>query len=235
MKIERVEMLGLPLDLITLEQTLELLSTWTSDATFRKTVVTSNPEFIVQCQTDSVFASDIRQADLITADGIGMVLAGKRYGLTVPRATGVDIARGLMARQGSGLRVFFLGAKPGVAQQAAENCQAQYGIQIAGVQDGYFKPDQEAAITKRILESDTHLLLTGLGGGKQERFNQHRVARVAVGCGGTIDVLAGVAPLAPQWIRNIGLEWAWRIVKFKRWQRGMKLLEFAGLVLTRPK
>ncbi len=234
MKNKRVELLGLPLDLITLEQTLELLSTWTTDATSRKTVVTSNPEFIVQCQTDTVFASDIRNADLITADGIGMVLAGKKFGLKVPRATGVDIARGIMQKQGSSLRVFFLGAKPNVAQLAAETCAALYGIQIAGVQDGYFTPDQEAEIAKRILESEAHLVLTGLGAGKQERFNEQRLARVSIGCGGTIDVLAGVAPLAPQWIRGIGFEWLWRIVKFKRWQRGLKLLEFAGLVLTRP-
>ncbi len=233
---ERVELLGLPLDLITLEQTLERLGIWVSDSSARKTVVTSNPEFVVQCQTDQAFASDIRQADLITADGIGMVLAGKRLGVTVPRATGVDIARGLMEKQGSSLRVFFLGAKPSVAQRAAESCAALYGIQIAGVQDGYFLPDQEVAIAARILESDTHLLLTGLGGGKQERFNQlYRPARVSIGCGGTIDVLAGVVPLAPQWIRGIGFEWLWRIVKFKRWQRGVKLLEFAYLALTRAK
>ena len=113
-------MLGLPLDLITLDQSLELLSTWVSIKDSRKTVVTSNPEFIVQCQTDTVFAADILKADLITADGIGMVLAGKKFGLKVPRATGVDIARGIMQKQGSSLRVFFLGAKPNVAQRAAE-------------------------------------------------------------------------------------------------------------------
>ena len=226
-------MLGLPLDLITLDQSLELLSTWVSIKDSRKTVVTSNPEFIVQCQTDTVFAADILKADLITADGIGMVLAGKKFGLKVPRATGVDIARGIMQKQGSSLRVFFLGAKPNVAQRAAETCAALYGIQIAGFQDGYFTPDQETEVAKRILESDTHLLLTGLGAGKQERFNEQRLARVSIGCGGTIDVLAGVAPLAPQWIRGIGFEWLWRIVKFKRWQRGLKLLEFAGLVMTR--
>jgi N-acetylglucosaminyldiphosphoundecaprenol N-acetyl-beta-D-mannosaminyltransferase len=232
MKIERVELLGLPLDIVTLEQVLEILGTWVAEPSSRKTVVTSNPEFIVQCQTDAAFADDIRKADLITADGIGMVLAGKRYGLTVPRATGVDIARGMMQQEGLKLRVFFLGAKPSVAQLAAEKCVAEYGIEIAGVQDGYFKPDQEAEIAARILEADTHLLLTGLGGGKQERFNEKRVARVSIGCGGTIDVLAGVAPLAPQWIRGIGFEWLWRIVKFKRWQRGLKLLEFAVLALT---
>jgi N-acetylglucosaminyldiphosphoundecaprenol N-acetyl-beta-D-mannosaminyltransferase len=231
----RIELLGLPLDLITLEQTLELLGKWVLDPTARKTVVTNNPECIVQCQKDDAFTTDIQKADLITADGIGMVIAGKKFGHTVPRATGVDIAKGLMQQQGPSLRVFFLGAKPGVAERAAKASAALYGIQIAGVQDGYFTKDQETQIAKRILEADTHLLLTGLGAAKQERFNEHRVARVAVGCGGTIDVLAGEAPLAPNWIRSIGFEWLWRIVKFKRWTRGLRLLEFLGLVLTRAK
>jgi N-acetylglucosaminyldiphosphoundecaprenol N-acetyl-beta-D-mannosaminyltransferase len=230
--MQRISLLGLPLDLITLPETLGLLGQWVKDPTSERTVVTNNPEFIVQAQTDKAFAADINAADLVTADGIGMVLAGKKFGHSVPRATGVDIAKGLMAQEGAGLRVFFFGAKPGVAARAAAHCAEQYGIVVAGVQDGYFSVDQTEQIAKTILESDTHLLLTGLGGGKQERFNQtHRVARVAVGCGGTIDVLAGEAPLAPQWIRNIGFEWLWRIVKFKRWQRGLRLLEFAWLVL----
>ncbi|MFN3266114.1 MAG: WecB/TagA/CpsF family glycosyltransferase [Deinococcales bacterium] len=228
----RISLLGLPLDLISLPETLELLGQWVKDPNAKKTVVTNNPEFIVQAQTNKAFAEDIAAADLITADGIGMVLAGRRFGYIVPRATGVDIARGLMQQEGKNLRVFFLGAKPGVAARAAAACEQQYGIVVAGVQDGYFAPEQTEQIAKTILEADTHLLLTALGGGKQERFNQsQRVARVAIGCGGTIDVLAGEAPLAPQWIRNIGFEWLWRIVKLKRWQRGLKLLEFVGLLL----
>jgi N-acetylglucosaminyldiphosphoundecaprenol N-acetyl-beta-D-mannosaminyltransferase len=230
--MQRITLLGLPLDLITLPQTLSLLGRWVADPQSRRTVVTNNPEFIVQAQNDKIFAEDIAAADLVTADGIGMVLAGKKFGHAVPRATGVDIARGLMAQQGASLRVFFLGAKPGVAARAAAECAKEYNIVVAGVQDGYFAPEQSAQIAKTILDSETHLLLTGLGGGKQERFNQsHRVARVAIGCGGTIDVLAGEAPLAPQWIRKIGFEWLWRIVKFKRWQRGLRLLEFAFLAL----
>jgi N-acetylglucosaminyldiphosphoundecaprenol N-acetyl-beta-D-mannosaminyltransferase len=230
--MQRITLLGLPLDLINLEDTLRLLGHWVKDPTSTRTVVTNNPEFIVQAQTDQTFAQDIAAADLVTADGIGMVLAGKKFGHAVARATGVDIARGLMAQEGAGLRVFFLGAKPGVAARAAQACAKAYGIVVAGVQDGYFAPEQTAQVAQTILEAQTHLLLTGLGGGKQERFNQkHRVARVALGCGGTIDVLANEAPLAPQWIRNIGFEWLWRIVKFKRWQRGLRLLEFTFLVL----
>jgi N-acetylglucosaminyldiphosphoundecaprenol N-acetyl-beta-D-mannosaminyltransferase len=225
----RATLFELPLDLVDLTQTVNILTRWVKDPTSRRTVVTLNPEFVVQCDTDAQFKSDIQNADLVTADGVGITWAAKRLGIAVPgRAPGVDIGNGVMERGGAALRVFFLGAKPGVAERAARACQQRYGVQIAGFQDGYFKPDQEAAIVQRILEADTHLLLTGLGGGKQERFNErHRAARVAIGCGGYIDVLAGEVALAPNWTRRLGVEWIWRIVTMNRWSRAKRLWDFA--------
>ncbi len=227
-------MFNLPLDLIDLPHATVLLLAWTRDPASRRTVVTLNPEFVVQCDTDAQFASDIRAADLVTADGVGITWAAKRFGLDVPgRAPGVDLAKAMMQDGGAGLRVFFLGAKPGVAERAARACAQAYGVQIAGFQDGYFKPEDAASIAQRIQQADTHLLLTGLGGGKQERFNQaHRPARVAIGCGGTLDVLAGETALAPAWTRRTGVEWIWRIVTMRRWNRAVRLAQFVGKTLT---
>jgi N-acetylglucosaminyldiphosphoundecaprenol N-acetyl-beta-D-mannosaminyltransferase len=224
----RATLFDLPLDLVDLPQTVDILHTWTQDPSSRRTVVTLNPEFVVQCDSDTRFKQDIQNADLVTADGVGITWAAKRFGIPVPgRAPGVDIGNGVMARGGSDLRVFFLGAKPGVAERAALRCQEHFGVQIAGWQDGYFKPEEENAVAKRILEADTHLLLTGLGGGKQERFNEHhRAARVAIGCGGYIDVLAGEVSLAPDWTRRVGVEWIWRIVTMNRWSRAKRLVDF---------
>ena len=230
----RATLFELPLDLLDLQGVGKLLSAWTADPASRRTVVTLNPEFVVQCDTDAQFKEDIQRADLVTADGVGITWAAKRMGIQVPgRAPGVDIGNAVMQSRGSDLRVFFLGAKPGVAARAAEACAAAYGVQIAGVQDGYFKPEDAEAIAQRILEADTHLLLTGLGGGKQERFNQRfRPARVSIGCGGYIDVLAGETALAPDWTRRIGVEWIWRIVTLGRWNRAQRLLEFVVKTLT---
>ena len=227
-------MFDLPLDLLDLQGVTALLSAWTADPASRRTVVTLNPEFVVQCDTDAQFRADIQQADLVTADGVGITWAAKRMGIQVPgRAPGVDIGNAVMQTRGSQLRVFFLGAKPGVAARAAEACAALYGVQIAGIQDGYFKPEEAESIAQRILNSDTHLLLTGLGGGKQERFNERfRPARVSIGCGGYIDVLAGETALAPDWTRRMGVEWIWRIVTLGRWNRAQRLLEFVVKTLT---
>lgn len=234
---QRLTLFDLPLDVITLEQTLDQLGEWMFRAPRAPhTVVTLNPEFIVQSRTQPEFVRAITQADLVTADGVGIVYAaGQLAGANVPRAPGMDIARGLMARHGPELRVFFLGAKPGVAEQAAQNAAAQYGVQVAGVHHGYFKEDEDQRVAELVRDSGAHLLLTGMGGGRQEVFNQYwrQVLNVpvAIGCGGVIDVFAGTAKLAPEWTRKAGVEFIWRIAGDRsRWGRAPKLAQFVAMV-----
>lgn len=233
----RLTLFDLPLDVVTLQEALAQLGEWMFEpAPTPRTVVTLNPEFIVQSRTQPEFVRVMQAADLVTADGIGIVYATRQlHGVEVPRAPGLDLVKGLLERHGSELRVFFLGAKPGVAEQAAQNAAQQYGIQIAGVHHGYFKPDEDQRVAEQIGESGAHLLLTGMGAGRQEIFNDywkqiHR-APVAIGCGGVIDVLAGTAQLAPDWTRRAGIEWAWRIAGDRsRWGRAPRLLQFVGMV-----
>lgn len=234
---QRLTLFDLPLDVITLDDTLDQLGQWlfmTPRTTH--TVITLNPEFIVQSRSEPQFVDTIKKADLITADGVGIVYAAKQLAQTdVPRAPGMDIVRGLMQRHGADLRVYFLGAKPGVAEQAAQNAQQEYGIQIAGVHHGYFKQDEDATIADLVRQSNAHLLLTGMGAGRQEIFNEYwrQVLNtpVAIGCGGVIDVLAGTATLAPEWTRRMGVEFIWRIAgDRKRWNRAPKLAQFVRMV-----
>lgn len=239
---QRLTLFDLPLDVISLSDTLELLSQWMFHAPrTTHTVVTLNPEFIVQSRTQPEFVKVMQQADLVTADGVGIVYAARQLAQTeVPRAPGMDITRGLMQQHGSDLRVFFLGAKPGVAEQAAQNAAQQYGIQVVGVHHGYFKPDEDQRVAELVRASQAHLLLTGMGSGRQEIFNDYwrQVLNtpVAIGCGGVIDVLAGTAKLAPEWTRKMGVEFVWRIASDRsRWGRAPKLAQFVAMVQAEKK
>lgn len=232
---ERVSLLGLPLDLVDLGGAVEVLRAWVGDPNSSRTVITLNPEIVVQSETDAPLREAIQRANLVTADGVGIVWAVRqRLKRSLPgRATGVDIAVKLMELEGQNLRVYFLGAKPGVAERAARNSAERFKIQIAGVRDGYFKPDQLETIVRDIRESKADLLLTALGAGRQETFNQtHCPARVSIGVGGTLDVLAGEVERAPEWTTRLGIEWVWRITTMRRWNRAVRLLEFAQRVLT---
>jgi N-acetylglucosaminyldiphosphoundecaprenol N-acetyl-beta-D-mannosaminyltransferase len=234
---ERVSILGLPLDLVDLETTVNILKTWVQNPSSKRTVITLNPEIVVQSETDAPLRAAIEAADLVTADGVGIVWAAGRLVNKKPaRATGVDIAVKLMELEGKNLRVYFLGAKPGVAERAANACREKYGIQIAGFRDGYFKPADLEAVVTDVREARADLLLTGLGAGRQEIFNHtQRPAKICIGCGGTIDVLAGEVELAPDWTRRLGVEWVWRITTMRRWSRAWRLVEFVGRVLMARK
>ena len=234
---ERLVLFDLPLDPVTLDAALDRLSGWLFESPpTPHTVVTLNPEFIVQSRTQPEFVRAMQEADLVTADGVGIVYAARQlYGAEVPRAPGFDLVKGLMERHGPELRVFFLGSKPGVAEQAAQNAVRDYGIQVAGVHHGYFGPDEDQRVAELVGASGAHLLLTGMGAGRQEIFNAywkqiHR-APVAIGCGGVIDVLAGTAQLAPEWTRKMGVEWIWRVAgDRKRWGRAPRLAQFVAMV-----
>lgn len=240
----RLQLLGLPLDPVNLPQAVGLLGHWAfAEPRTPHAVVTLNPEFVIQARAEdaqqggeSQFSAAMRQADLVTCDGVGIAWAAQQLlGLQVPRTPGFDLATGLMAAHGEGLRVFFLGAKPGVAEAAAQKAQAQYGITVAGTHHGYFKPEEDEGVARLVREARPHLLLTGMGAGRQEIFNQQwrdvLDVPVMLGCGGVLDVLSGTVELAPGWTRKLGVEWVWRVAgDRKRWGRAPRLAQFVALV-----
>ncbi|WP_424952143.1 WecB/TagA/CpsF family glycosyltransferase [Deinococcus sp.] len=242
---ERLELLGHPLDPVPLDLALDILSGWIGESRSPgsrtpHTVVTLNPEFIMGCRAggpmSSEFTQAIAHADLVTADGVGIVWAARQLlGAEVPRAPGFDLSAGLMRRHGANLKVFFLGAKPGVAEVAAQRSHEEYGIQVAGVHNGYFGTEEDVRVAELVRDSGADLLLTAMGAARQEIFNEYwrEVLNVPVmiGVGGVLDVLAGTASLAPDWTRRLGVEWIWRVVgDRRRWGRAPALARFVGLV-----
>lgn len=236
----RLQMLSYPLDLVTLNSAADRLQHWMNGST-PHTVITINPEIIVQADSDPNLAECIRKADLVTADGVGIVWAAKTLlKVKLPdRVTGVDLSTLLLERGSRHLRVFFLGGKPGVAERAAQRALAHYGSICVGAEHGYFKDDgvEDLALAQRIAAARPHLLLTALGAGRQEAFNERfrtvMNVPVAIGVGGTLDVLAGVVERAPSWTTRLGVEWMWRVFgDRKRWGRAPRLGMFVRKVLA---
>jgi N-acetylglucosaminyldiphosphoundecaprenol N-acetyl-beta-D-mannosaminyltransferase len=229
--------LGYQVAKVTLAQAAAWCLTAMQDPT-PKLLVTTNPEIIIQAETNSLLKKALQSADLTVADGIGVVWASKQLGDAVPeRVPGVELSAKVLEQGGASLRVFFLGSKPGIAQKAAEGAQRKYGTTIAGVQHGYFKrPDDVPSICQMIRESKAHLLLAGLGEGQELFLHQHREALqvpLMIGVGGTLDVMSGEVQRTPAWTRKVGLEWAYRVgTDRKRWHRFPRLLRFVRLVLA---
>lgn len=219
--------------------TLLEAAAWCLEAARRpgpKLLVTLNPEIIVQAREQEPLRRALQHAHLTVADGVGILWAARHIGHRLPeRVPGVDLMTKVLEEGGSGLRVFFLGAKPGVAQRAAKAAQERYGTVIAGVQHGYFeRPNEVPEVVEHISKSRAQLLLAGLGEGQELFLHEHRDTLgvpLMIGVGGALDVLSGKVQRTPQWTRRWGVEWAYRVgLDRKRWHRFPRLIQFMRLV-----
>lgn len=181
-------------------------------------------------------AAALRAADLSVADGVGVAWAARRSGTPLPgRVPGVDLAFEVMRRGGSDLRVYLLGAKPGVAERAAAEAASRFGVNVVGSHHGYFDRSAPDEVLRAVASSRADLLLAGLGEGQELFLHSHAAqlgVGVMVGVGGTLDVLAGEVKRMPAWTRRLGVEWLFRVaLDRRRWGRLPRLFRFAAMVL----
>lgn len=181
-------------------------------------VVTPNPEIVEVCREDSGARAAVNGADLVLPDGIGVIKGAAMLGTPLKEKTpGIEFAMGLMGKMAErGKSLYLLGAKPGVAEQAAARLKAQYpGLKIAGTHDGYFKED--APVAEAIRESGADCVFVCLGAPKQELWMEKNGpatgARLLCGLGGSMDVFAGTVERAPKFWSDHGLEWFYRLCK----------------------
>lgn len=224
----RIDVLGVGFDNVTMEEAvargLDLIH---SDGTHY--VVTPNPEIVEVCRESQQAMSAVNGADLVIADGIGVVKGAAMLGTPLKqKVPGIEFAANLMEKMASeGLSLFLLGAKPGVAETAAARLQeAHPGLRIAGFHDGYFQED--APVVEEIRASGADVVFVCLGAPKQELWmaknGEATGAKLLCGLGGSLDVFAGVAERAPKFWSDHGLEWFYRLCKEpKRIGRMMKL------------
>lgn len=240
--MKRTEVLGLPVDSLTLEEALSRVDEHLR-ARRPLRVVTINAEMAMQAHGDAELADVIRGAGLVIPDGSGVVWALRRQGLPASKLAGVDFVRHVarLCAEG-GFRLYLLGAAPGVADTAAETLRRQApGLEIAGTRDGFWKPEEEAAVLEAIRDARPDVILVALGVPRQEKWiARHQEALgvpMAMGVGGSFDVFADRVKRAPRWMRRLHLEWLFRLYQEPwRWRRMAGTLPlFAWLVLRGAK
>ena len=208
--------MGVTFDDVTLEEAVAAGEALAAGPGFSY-VVTPNPEIVAMARQTETYREILNGAGLVLPDGIGVVHAAKILGTPLKgRVPGIDFASALVERLArSGLRLFLLGAKPGVAELAAERLQKQHpGLKIAGTHDGYFKED--APVAAAIRESGADCVFVCLGAPKQELWMAKNGpatgAHLMVGLGGVLDVYAGHVKRAPEIWQKLGLEWCYRLL-----------------------
>ncbi|MDR3599934.1 MAG: WecB/TagA/CpsF family glycosyltransferase [Desulfosporosinus sp.] len=233
--LKRVTILGITVDRYSMQETAEQIRR-AVETRVPIRVVTANPEMIYVSGRDQRLKQLINSAEVVTADGIGVVWAARQLGSPVhERVTGVDLVQALFPIAHAGKwRFFFLGGKPGVAQQAANQVCSDYPEIVCKAWHGYFNSEEEPQVLEQIRRFQPDILLVGLGAPRQEYWIAEHpgLASVSIGVGGSFDALAGTVIRAPKRIRKLQLEWLYRLCKEPwRWKRQAVLPRFVLKVL----
>ena len=187
-----------------------------------------NAAKVVNYQDDASLRAAIDGAHLLTVDGQAVLWAARALGHAVPeRVAGADLMEELLAHAARrGYSVYLFGA----AQDVVEECVARAkqlhpALVIAGYRNGYFKPEDKAAIVAEIRDARPDILFLGFGSPSKEYFMKTHYRELGVpfvmGVGGTFDVFAGRVSRAPLWMQRCGLEWCYRLAQEPRrmWKR----------------
>lgn len=177
---------------------------------------------------NGAYRQSLLDSGLNLADGVGLRLAGKLKGTPIRQnVNGTDLFPRLCSMlEGTGKSIYLLGGRDGVPQAVAEWIAGRYpGAVIAGHRNGYFAPGEEESVAAEIQRSGASVLLVAMGVPMQELWIQRNLektgVRVAIGVGGLFDFYSGRIPRAPVWLRELGLEWTYRLLQEpgRMWKR----------------
>lgn len=246
----RIKILRAEVDAFKREEVLELVRSFL-DSAKNHHIVTLNSEMIVRCEKDANFKAVISRADLVVADGAGVlraaeflkkkqrrflpdlahlflitfysiVLPEKARGVLPEKISGIDLVYEICGSDfACGKRIYLLGGGEGIAQKTEKVLKSKFpNIDIAGAEAGFFNdpgPEENAKILERINLAHPDILFVALGAPKQEKWIRRNLekmpsVRVAMGVGGSFDVICGKIRRAPRFWQSHGLEWLWRLL-----------------------
>jgi N-acetylglucosaminyldiphosphoundecaprenol N-acetyl-beta-D-mannosaminyltransferase len=215
--IPSMNLFGIPIRSVTMEQALDLVDRAVSSRTSLQIGVV-NAAKIVNMNRNELLRDDVLSSDVIFADGMSVVWASRILGRPLPeRVAGIDIMTGMLQRgNGRGYRFYLLGATDEVLEKVASRIGAEYpGVVVAGRHNGYFQEQEEEGIASEIAASHPDILLVAITSPKKEKFLARFSEKIGVpvchGVGGSFDVMAGIVQRAPENWQRLGLEWFYRL------------------------
>ncbi|TKB82309.1 MAG: WecB/TagA/CpsF family glycosyltransferase, partial [Nitrospira sp.] len=214
----RTELLGVPVDCLTMTAALEWAEWQLTRGSVPKAVIAVNPEKVMKAWSNPVLGTQLAQAGLLLPDGIGVVMAARLLGIgrfeRVPGSEFMPHLCALAAKHGA--RIFLFGAKPEVVEGVKDRLLHDHpGLAIVGTQHGFLAEAEMPRLIEQINRAKPDVLFLALGSPRQEQWMARYLPQVHVkicqGVGGTFDVLAGVVKRAPSAWRTLHLEWFYRL------------------------
>ncbi|ATP19586.1 WecB/TagA/CpsF family glycosyltransferase [Sphingobium yanoikuyae] len=182
-----------------------------------RVVAFGNAHLINQARRVEGVAAALNDA-LVLNDGVGVDIASRlRYGDSFPHnLNGTDFIPQLLKSYPDRLRLFLVGAAPGIAERAAAILEERHPhIRIVGTLHGFFDPQEEEHLSRHIRESGADLVIAAMGNPRQElwaaKWASH-IGRPILCAGALLDFTAGHVPRAPGWLRRMRMEWIFRLM-----------------------
>lgn len=224
---EYIDIFGIFIHNVTMDEALEEIMAMVNGAQ-KKQVCFVNPDCANIAYKDRVYFDILKNSDYVLGDGIGIKIAGKILGNEIKQnVNGTDLFPRLCEKlQNTSQKLFLLGAREEVIQGVVAWVQENYPqLKLAGYRNGYFSEEELPQVLQQINAANADLLLVAFGAPKQEKWIAQNLGnlnvKVAMGVGGLFDFYSGRLPRAPQWMREIGMEWAFRLYNEPRrlWRR----------------
>lgn len=187
-----------------------------------RAVCVANVHMLMEAHWCPKFAHHLRNADMVTPDGMPLVWMMKLLGRKEQnRVAGMDILQSLCQQASAeNIKVFFVGSQPSILAQMRSRLEREYpNLDIVAMKPLPFRPltnKEDEDLVEEINQSGAGLVFISLGCPKQERWmaeHQGQVQSTMIGLGGAFPVYAGLKSWAPLWVRQAGLEWLYRLVQ----------------------
>lgn len=198
------------------------------------------PAILVALNAEKVGTADERVRRIVNenigyADGMGVVVALRRKGLTATRIAGADLWLELLRTRPQGTKLYLVGGTRDVIEDVASKLKARFpGLVVAGYRDGYLNEADVESLRADLTAAKPDVVLVGMGSPRQELLMAELMGAwpaFYMGLGGSLDVFVGRRRRAPRWMQRSGTEWAFRFVDDpRRLPRLRGYIRFAGLL-----
>ncbi len=224
-----IDIIESPITALPCDAQVEVMLEWAQEHSSR-VVCVANTHMLVEAHSSREFMGVLRGADLVTPDGMPLVWMMKLLGVNNQnRVAGMDIFLALCQEASRrNLNVFFVGSQSEILNRIRTHLEQDFpNLCIAGMEPLPFRPitpQEDDSLIQKIHASGASIVLVSLGCPKQEIWmsrHKGRIKGVMIGLGGVFPVYAGIQKRAPQWAREYGLEWLYRLLQEPRrlWKR----------------
>jgi N-acetylglucosaminyldiphosphoundecaprenol N-acetyl-beta-D-mannosaminyltransferase len=221
MNLPVTQVIGHPVTALSFNTQIDTMLGW-AKARLSKVVCVANVHMLMEASWHLEFGTILQKADIVTPDGMPLVWMMRLLGINrQDRVAGLDILVSICRQaEADEVSVYFLGSQAFILDRIRARLIQEFpNLKIAGMEPLPFRPltlDEDEALIERVNESKAGVVCVALGCPKQEYWmaaHKHRIQAVMIGLGGAFSVYAGIHRRAPQWVRQIGFEWLYRLLQ----------------------